>query len=100
MWQQNGAVIASVVSEVIINVLLLPEVLRAVRIDITPRYVAKVFGAAIIMLAAITPLKIIIEGEMAIVLSCSLTGVLIYLAVSAIFKNEIMQMAYYRIKKR
>lgn len=100
MWQQNGAVIASVVSEVIINVLLLPEVLRAVRIDITPRYVAKVFGAAIVMLAAITPLKGIVEGEMACVLCCSLMGVFVYLLVGAFFKNEIVNMAYHRITKR
>lgn len=99
-WQQNGAVIASVASEVIINMLLLPDVLRVVRIDVTPRYVAKIVGAAIVMLVAITPLKGIIEGEVARVLCCSLLGVFVYFATGMIFKNEILKMAYYRITKK
>lgn len=99
-WQQNGAVVASIISEIIVNGLLLPDILRIVKIDIELKYIGKVVVAAAIMLAGILGLKRIVGGRLAYVLYASLFGMFLYFGTSVILKNEILKMICDRIRKK
>ncbi|WP_455765224.1 oligosaccharide flippase family protein [Gemmiger formicilis] len=89
-WQQNGAAVASVISEVIVNGLLLTEVLKIVPIKIDKIFMLKTLAATCAMAVGIIGIKQIVHAELSIVLLEVAVGVGLYVITSFILKNEVV----------
>lgn len=98
-WQQNGAAVASIISEFIVNVLLLHEVIRIVKINLDKFFLLKVLFSSAFMVLAIIGIKHIFNNEFLILLLSVFIGSGIYLLVNYLIKNEIVLDIYKRFMK-
>jgi len=97
-WQQNGAAVASVISEVIVNSLLLREVLKITKIKIEKGFILKTLFAACVMTVGVLSVKHIFHDELIILILGVAGGAGLYFATSFALKNEVLLSSMLRIK--
>lgn len=89
-WQQNGAAVASVVSEVIVNGLLLREVLKIVQINIGKDFILKTLIATCVMAAGVEGIKRGLNGELSVLILGIAVGASLYIVLGIALRNEIV----------
>lgn len=98
-WQQNGAAVASVVSEVIMNGMLLTDVMRSAEIKIEKQFLLKTIIATCVMVVGLFTIKSVFQHEMQIMLCSVLIGGELYFLMSVILKNEVIVDLLSQVKK-
>lgn len=99
VWQQNGAAIASVVSEVLVNVIQLVEVKKMVEIHFDKKLLGKSVFAACVMGGGIL-FSLSVCGEALFTVACIiLFGIMIYFLINWFLGNEILMMIVAKSKK-
>ena len=95
----NGAAIASVISEVIVNGVLLPYALSIACIRISGKFIWSVVGGTVLMAAAVAAVqKFITTGALGLCASVA-AGVAVYVLVEILTRNELMTLLRSRICK-
>lgn len=89
-WQQNGAAIASVVSELVVNGLLLGEVLKITRIELDKGMICKTVVATCVMAAGIAFMKHTLNSSLQILLLGVVFGGFLYLGTGILLKNKVI----------
>lgn len=89
-WQQNGAAVASVISEVIVNGLLLTEALKIAEIKIEKGFMLKTLVATCVMTVGVLGVKWIFHGELIILILGFIVGASSYVAIGFVLKNEML----------
>lgn len=97
-WQQNGAAVASIASEIIVNGFLLTEVLKITEIKVEKIFVLKTMISVCVMAVSIIFIKKVFCGELMILLGSLLVGSGLYFFTSLVLKNEVMVILYARMK--
>lgn len=97
--QQNGAAVASVVSEIVVNGLLLKEVLKITKIKIERNFVFKVLIATGVMIACIIGIKQVFHNKINILILSTVVGGGLYLLTNIKLKNEVILDLINRIRK-
>lgn len=99
--QQNGAAIASVISEFIVNITLFITVsLKVVKVNISKRYWLSIIFSSFCMGIVVFTLGTLIQKKLiALILQVGL-GVIIYCGVNMILKNEIVYMVLQKFRNR
>lgn len=87
---QNGAAIASVISELLVNVSLLFTSLKIVRVEIELRYLITTLFSTIIMALGVWIIGIIFDSYFLSLFLQTIVGILIYFLLNFIFKSEIL----------
>lgn len=90
IYQQNGAAFASVVSEVIVNGLLIKHVLSIVNVQISKKFLSQILISTFIMVIGLIAIRYSIHGRLLMVLLSTISGSLLYSAANIILNNEIM----------
>ena len=89
-FQQNGAALASVLSEILVNGFLLYFVCKIVRIQIRPAFAAKIAAATLGMAGAALAVRRLAPSP-AVSLPCAvLAGLAVYLLLGCALKNEVV----------
>ena len=89
-WQQNGAALASVLSEMLVNGLLLYFAYRVVNVRLQAAFAAKIAGATIGMAGVVLVTERLIPS-LAVSVPCSVAvGLAVYLLLSCTLKNEVV----------
>lgn len=95
--KEDGAALASLISELLVNGIQLRIVTKLIKISIRKKYVFKVFFSSVLM-GLIVSLATIFSGDSAIsILFTTLLGILIYILINIILKNEIIQIGLSRV---
>lgn len=99
-FQHTGAAIASVISELIVNGILLKSSLSIVRVKITRQFCGSMFASTAVMsIAVILTQKMIDDMLLSLATSVSV-GAIIYFAAALAMKNETMEYLVSAIKNR
>lgn len=100
LWQHNGAAIASVISELVVNALQLIVIVRVVRIRFNLLITLKIILSTVIMIPVVVFATLIISDSILRVLVPALAGAAVYLLSGILFKNELMMQMFDVIKQR
>lgn len=99
IWQQNGAAIASVVAEIVMNGMLFKAALRITKIRVEKDFILKTLIATCLMAVTIMFIKSIFNNEIIILLGSVLIGGAMYLISGIVLKNQILLQIYDKTKK-
>lgn len=95
---QNGAVIASVVSEVLVNGIQFVAIKKILCLRISFKPIIQAIMGSLVMAIAIILLKVIIHNIIVKAVVCVLLGSLIYCIINTILRNKIILKMLYRLK--
>lgn len=101
-WAQNGAALASVITECIVNVMMITFSARTVRINVDISEIVKIVGSAVIMMLALGEIKIIC-ASVPILLSLGIQVIIaiaIYILCLLIFKQKFISEIIVNIKEK
>lgn len=99
-FAQDGAAAASVVSELIVNGMMLRYALRIERPAVDRRFISStVISAAVMVLAVLAVRSVVYGAGLCLLLSVSV-GVLVYITSILLTKNELAALAVRTIRKR
>lgn len=99
-FKQDGAALASVVSELTVNMTLLIVSLKIVKLKIDKNFFKSIFISVIFMLISVLVINKINKSYFIILFIQILIGGLIYLLINIILKNNIINMIFKKIKSR
>lgn len=99
-FAQNGAAIASVISELIVNIPLLPYVLKLVKLDVSKRFMVSLSISSISMTVIVWITSQIFDNHFLSLFVSVLAGVVTYLGINILLKNEIVIVVTDGIKKK
>lgn len=97
-WGQNGAAVASVISEFVVNGLLMVEVLKITYIKVDMRFILQTLVATIVMMVGILGVKNVFHTELITILWSVLFGSFLYIIMGFVLKNEIVIDFWTRIR--
>lgn len=98
-YSYNGAAIASVISELVVNGAMLPYALSECRLKVSGRFVWTTVLATILMAVLVTAVRGMLNGEVVSLILSVLTGILVYVTVAAVLGNEMIRMVISSVKK-
>lgn len=99
-FQQNGAIIASVISESIVTCMTIIFARKYVKINVKIIYLLKVFGASCGMSIFVFIVIQLVKNSMICVILSVIGGGLVYFILSIAFRNELLIGATNVIKKK
>ena len=100
IYQQNGAVVASVISETLVTSLTIIFSLKYVKVKIKPKFIICVCSSAVVMGIVILFLSYIKMNLIMNLLLCIFSGGLIYILCNILEKNPILIVFNSILKKR
>lgn len=98
MLDYNGAAIASVASELIVNATLLRYSLHVVRPRLGRRYIASVGVGTISMTVAVLLVQHLVNNLLIRMLVCVFVGVMAYITVNFLMKNDVIAMLMCKLR--
>lgn len=99
-YQQNGAIIASVISESIVTCMTILFAKNYVKINVTVNYWLKVIGAGVGMGAIVLFITKIVNNSILCVVLSVVIGSCVYFILNLIFRNELILKVSTIMKKR
>lgn len=90
MFEHNGAVIASVISETIVTLMTLSFAKKHAAIKIEPNYWMKIMVASVGMSGMVLFLTQAISNALCCAISCVFCGGILYLVLGILLKNELL----------
>lgn len=99
-YAQNGAALASVISEVIVNGMLLPCSLKISKPVLNMRFVLSTIASTLTMLILAVMLSVFVEGMVWSLVAMVFMGALIYFAVASVTGNDIIMMVVVSLKDK
>lgn len=90
IWKQNGAAIASVIAEVLVNGLLLKDVHKIIQIKLERKFIFKTLIATLVMSVGILTIKKVLCGNFVVFFGSVVVGGILYCLVGYFIKNEII----------
>lgn len=99
LYKQNGAAVASVITEFVINGLLLKVACGIVQIHLERRFWYSVLIPSIVMLLTVLMLKHFLQNGFVFVMCSTFLGGILYIAVGMLLKNCILIQISLRIKR-
>lgn len=100
MYQQNGAAVASVISQFAVTICVFAFSKKYIHLSLKKDFLLKTFIASVIMVLVVVVLNIYMNNGIVFLCVSVIVGGLIYLGVSFWLKNEVMQIAGDFIYKR
>ena len=99
-WGQNGAAVASVISEFLVNGIQLLVTIKIINIHINPKYICSVLLSAGIMGGVIEIILKNVKGNILELILSVIVGSVTYILFSILFKNEMIIMIQEKIHNR
>lgn len=99
-YQQNGAAVASVISELIVNCTLLPFTLKIIHLKISRRYILSVAVSSVVMSVCVIAVGYFVKNCFAALFLEVGAGILSYFIVNILMKNEILESVLNKLKKK
>lgn len=99
-FRHNGAAIASVISEVIVNGMLTKYSLSVVRPQLTARFFGSLLASVSAMTVGVVAIQSVTDNALLSLAASVGAGVAIYFAAALVFKNEIMEQLVSVLKSR
>lgn len=100
IWQENGAAIASVISEIIVNGYQLIYLRKIIRIPISWKAIFQGIIASAVMGCGIFASMLLFKNSLLRCIVCSVTGGIIYLIVNIVMKNKMVEYGVDIVKNR
>lgn len=97
---QDGAAIASVISEVVVTIILLWHSRKFFRLEIGKNYIFSVMFSLVTMTAAVYGLKKILGGEIEMVAILIVAAVVVYFGSLLLCRNELLMELWEKVKNR
>ncbi len=100
IYEQNGAAVASVISEAVVTILAYLQARKYIKLQISNRYLMNLVISVLLMGLCVWIVKSLISNNL-ISLLCSLfVGIAVYIAVGIIGKNEITYVLIKMLRKK
>jgi hypothetical protein len=96
----NGAAIASVISELIVNVSMLKYSLQEVRPRLSIRFAVSVACGSAAMVIGVKLVQLAVIGVFVDLVSSVAVGCLVYFGVNIVLKNDVMNMVLQKLRIR
>lgn len=100
VYQQNGAAIASVVSELIVNSGMLFFSSKIINLKLDVKFLISTVFASVILGVSVFLVRLIVEQQILQLILCILIGGIVYIVVSIFLKNPLLIILLGKIKER
>ncbi len=100
LWQHNGAALASVISELAINTVLVVIIAKLVHIRVDIPTLLKVLAATALMAVPVVCAVVFIKSTVWQLVVGAVGGTIVYIGANALLKNSIMMMVFKKIASR
>ena len=100
LWQHNGAALASVISELAINTVLVVIIAKLVHIRVDIPTLLKVLAATALMAVPVVCAVVFIRSTVWQLVVGAVGGTVVYIGANALLKNSIMMMVFKKIASR
>lgn len=99
-YAQDGAAIASVVSEVIVNGVMLVYSLSIAKPKLDKAFLTSIIGATAVMAMVVILIESQIAGNLASLLMSAIIGALVYFGIALLMKNDMLMNVIYKLRDR
>ena len=90
IWKQNGAAVASVIAEIIVNGLLFREVAKIVKINMDIKYYLKLILASVTLMLILLAISQMVDARLSRLILSILLGGCSYFLANFILKNDVV----------
>ena len=100
MWQENGAAVASVISEIIANIYLLIYLRKIINIPFSWKAIIQGVITSTVMGGSVFASMLLLNNSLLRCIICSLIGGTVYLIVNIMLKNNVVEYGIGFVKNR
>ena len=100
MMQQNGAAIASVISELVVNLIQILVIIKIVKISFVNKTILKSVIAAAVMIPVVVITSHLSDNAFIQLAVAAASGVIVYFLVGILLKNELITLVFSTVRSK